>query len=246
MKIVIHPKYAYLSDFIHRIPSLFEQEGTIIYVGRNLIKTFDVEGQVLNVKRFKRPHPLNRLVYTLFRPSKARRAYTYALRLLEKGIETPEPVAYILCKEGGVLGWSYFISIQVPASYHTLYEISQGPLVENEDVFQALGGYTAHLHQKGVYHKDYSPGNILYRRDCKGVRFVLIDINRMSFGAVSLRRGCANFARIWGREAAFRILAESYADTLRVDRERCVRLVLRYRKTFWHRYARKHPVKFEM
>lgn len=246
MSAVIHPDYAYLSDFIHRVPAIFEREGEVVYAGRNLIKTYQVGGLTLNVKRFKRPHPLNSLVYTWLRPPKAKRAYAYALRLRGKGVDTPAPVAYILCKEGGLLSWSYFISLQVPASYHTLYEIGQGPLEEYADVFRALGAYTAQLHRKGIYHKDYSPGNILYRREREGIGFVLIDINRMSFGPVSLERGCANLARIWGREAAFRIMAASYADALRADRAACTELVLRYRKSFWHRYAKKHPVKFEM
>ncbi len=247
MKVVIHPDYIHLARFINRIPGIFEREGTVIYEGRNLIKVFQVNGMTLNVKRFRKPAYPNRLIYTFIRPPKAVRAYEYALRLLSKGIDTPAPVAFILCMEGGLLSWSYFVSIQLPDSFQTLYRLGMDPLEENEDVFRALGTYTARLHRSGVYHKDYSPGNILYRRDSSGeIRFVLIDINRMRFGPVSLRRGCANFARIWGCAAAFGILAESYADTLHVDRALCADLVFRYRQRFWTRYARKHPVKFEL
>ena len=243
---MINPAYARLHDFVWRLPEVFEREGKTIYEGRNWLKVFEVDGLLLNVKRFRRPILLNRVIYTWFRPSKAKRAYTYASRLLSKGFDTPVPVAYILCSSGGLLDWSCFISLQVPDAFHTLYEVGQGPVEKYKNVFVALGRYTALLHKKGVYHKDYSPGNILYREERDGVRFVLIDINRMSFGPVSLRRGCANFARIWGSEAAFRMMAESYAETLGVDRARCVELVLRYRNRFWKRYARKYPVKFKL
>ena len=69
----------------------------------------------------------------------------------------------------------------------------------------------AELHEAEVYHADFSPGNVLYDRTEEGVRFSLIDINRMYFGPVSLKRGCANFSRLWGREAAFHLMAETYA-----------------------------------
>lgn len=246
MKIIINPAYQHVADFVNHIPTIFEREGTLIYEGRNLIKVFQVAGLELNVKRFKKPNCLNRLIYTFFRSSKATRSYEYAMALLSKDTATPAPIAYILCTEGGLLSWSYFISIQIPATYQTLYKIGQSPIEENEDIFRALGVYTAHLHQKGIYHKDYSPGNILYSREPVGVKFFLIDINRMSFGPVSLKQGCANFARIWGKNEAFRILVESYADTLQLDRKLCVAIAFRYRQRFWKHYAKKYPVKFEM
>lgn len=246
MNIVIHPQYEYLTDFIRRLPSLFEKGGTTIYDGRNRIKVFEVDGLLLNVKRFRKPIWANRLIYTFFRPPKAKRAYEYALKLRAREVETPDPVAFILCHEDGFLSWSYFVSLQVPDIYHTLYEVGQGPIEENADIFEALGAYTARLHQKGIFHKDYSPGNILYRRAWGGARFVLIDINRMSFGKVSLKQGCANFARIWGGEQAFRILAESYAKALGADTALCQKWIFHYRQRFWKRYARKHPIVFEM
>ena len=139
MNIVIHPQYEYLTDFIHRLPAFFEKEGTTIYDGRNRIKVFQVDGLLLNVKRFRKPILINRLIYSLLRAPKAKRSYEYALRLREKGIDTPEPIAYILCEEKGLLSWSYFISFQMPETYHTLYEAGQGPIEENSELFRALG-----------------------------------------------------------------------------------------------------------
>lgn len=246
MKVVICSKYEYLVDFIKNIPSTFEQEGTTIYEGRNTIKVFHVRGLTLNVKRFKKPIYVNRLIYTFIRLPKAVRSYNYAFKLLAKGIETPTPIAYILCFEKGLLSWSYFVSIQISDSYQTLYKVGQGSVKENEDIFRELGIYTALLHQKGIYHKDYSPGNILYCRKSGYVHFILIDINRMSFGPVSLKKGCANFARIWGKKAAFEILAENYAKALHVDKSICIKLILYYRQRFWKRYAKKHPIMFDM
>ena len=72
MNIVIHPQYEYLTDFIHRLPAFFEKEGTTIYDGRNRIKVFQVDGLLLNVKRFRKPILINRLIYSLLRAPKAK------------------------------------------------------------------------------------------------------------------------------------------------------------------------------
>ena len=44
-------------------------------------------------------------------------------------------------------------------------------------------------------HRDYSPGNILFDKIDGEYHFMLVDINRMSFGKISIDMGCANFAR---------------------------------------------------
>ena len=104
----------------------------------------------------------------------------------------------------------------------------------------------AKLHEAEVYHADFSPGNVLYDRTEEGVKFSLIDINRMHFGPVSLKRGCANFSRLWGREAAFRLMAETYAESRHFDKAECLRWILYYRNRFWKRYALKHEIEFEL
>lgn len=62
---------------------------------RNVIKIFDVEGVAINIKSFKIPNSINKVAYRYFRKSKARRSYEYATILLEKGIGTPQPMAFL-------------------------------------------------------------------------------------------------------------------------------------------------------
>lgn len=243
MKIVIHPHYRRFSSFIHTLPERFDREGVTIYKARNEIKVFEVEGVKLNVKRFKVPHFINRIAYTFFRPSKVLRSYTYALEIEKRGGDTPPAVGYILFKKGGLIHTSYFISLQY--DYEPMYKPGQLPLAENADLFEAVARYTASLHAKGIYHADYSPGNILYKRTAEGIRFCLVDINRMCFGPVSVRKGCANFARLWGGEDVFRLMARAYAEARGADPACCTRWVLEARTRFWKRYARRHEVCFK-
>lgn len=246
MRCVVNPAYRQFEDFIQQIAQIFEDEGRTIYKARNEIKVFKVNGLVLNVKRYRVPLIFNRIIYSFFRWPKARRAYEYALRLLDKGFDTPVPIAYQLIYTGGLLGYSYFISLQLPSSYNTMYEVGKHPARENADLFQAFGVYVGRLHEAGVYHADLSPGNILYYCKGKDIHFSLVDINRMRFVSVPLRKGCANFARLWGREEAFRIMAKAYAETRHFDVTECCRWVLYYRNRFWKKYALRHTVEFEL
>ena len=73
MKVVINPKYNFLTDFIYHLPGCFFKDGETIYQGRNILKKYDIQGYRLIVKRFKRPNIINQIVYSFFRRSKARR-----------------------------------------------------------------------------------------------------------------------------------------------------------------------------
>ena len=74
MKVVVHPKYQWASDFIASLPCRFSQEGEMLYQGRNLVKRFEWQGHTFIVKRYKRPKLIQRLAYTFWRKSKAERA----------------------------------------------------------------------------------------------------------------------------------------------------------------------------
>ena len=76
--------------------------------------------------------------------------------------------------------------------------------------------------------------------------FSLVDINRMHFGEVDIKKGCANFARLWGQTPFFILLGKEYARSRGMDEEECVRLILHYRKKFWNRYRRRHQVWFQL
>lgn len=243
--IIINPAYEYLRGFIESLPVRFENEGETIYASRNIIKVMSADGLELNVKRYGIPAFFNRIIYSLFRTPKGKRAYIYPQRLLSKGFETPTPVAYIEQKVGGVIGHSYFISLQVPYR-RKFYEFGDADVNTCRDIVIAFARYTAALHEAGIMHKDYSPGNILFD-ELDGVwHFSLVDINRMYFGEVSVKKGCANFARLWGQKAFFTLLAQEYAIARGADREQCVEWVLAYRKRFWKAFQRRHSFGFHL
>ena len=85
MKVVINPKYNFLTDFIYHLPGCFFKDGETIYQGRNILKKYDIQGYRLIVKRFKRPNINKPDCIFFFRRSKARRSFDYSLEVQKRG-----------------------------------------------------------------------------------------------------------------------------------------------------------------
>ena len=79
-KCIINPKYASLTPFVEELPKKFDREGMLIYDSRNKVRVMKVDDEKIVVKRFHRSPFHQRFDYTFRRPSKAKRAYTFALK----------------------------------------------------------------------------------------------------------------------------------------------------------------------
>ena len=245
---LINPKYKHLQEWLEQLPEQFEQLGEVIYDRRNQLRVIEApDGTLVNAKRYCVPRQPNRLVYSLgIRPPKGKRAFLYPARLLERGIDTPEPIAYIEQRNVlGLLKECYFVSIQLPLG-HTLYEFGDAKEGTYEEMAQELGRFTAMMHDREVLHLDYSPGNILWDKDGEGYHFAVVDINRMRFGKVGMKEGCANLCRLWGPKRFVELTARHYANARGFDEDEAVRLTLAARTAFWTRYSRRHPVDFPL
>ena len=236
IKIVINPPYEPLRRQITAIPADFSVTGDVIYQARNELR--NINGLI--VKRYRRPILINRFAY-LLRSPKAVRAYQNAIRLQALGVPTPTPVAYILTYTNQLLDFSYLITDCCPYS-HRMYEFGEEPITGKEAVLQAFGQFTAMLHAKGVYHLDYSPGNILWEGNEKeGFRFSLLDINRMTFQTVSEENGYRNFHRLWNTEEGMRIIARAYAQARGFDPAYAEKRVVYHWRAFWNRQRSTFP-----
>ena len=145
-------------------------EGEIIDNRRNILRLTD--GVV--VKQFKTPGLLRGIWYGLFGTSKARRSYENALRL--EGM-TPKPIAYREVRICGILRESWY-ACQLSECPYTFIDLIQHPEMPNRaQILYAIGRFTAQLRRMGVWHRDYSQGNILFNAD--GSKIEVIDLNRI-------------------------------------------------------------------
>lgn len=240
MKIVINPAYAVLNKFITEIPVLFEQEGELVYIARNQLRHYSVEEYDVIVKRYKKPHLINRIAYTFFRPSKAKRAYEYALKLLELGIDSPAPIAYIEEYTCGLLTHGYFVSIY-EKEYSLIRELMAGTQ-KDAALLKELSFYIADLHNKGVLHLDMSPGNILYKKKGNNFHFTLIDINRMQFlPSISKEKRFKSFKRLSENESVLTAVARFYAAAAGLNETESIEKINRYSLKFFSARKRSKP-----
>ncbi len=181
MKLVVNPKYEHLTGFLSQIPAGTVEAEEVYKRNRNLVTRVSHEGIDMVVKQFKTPSNLNRLIYTWLRRSKAQRSFEFAQKLLAAGIDTAEPIAYIEIKQSGLFRTGYFISRFI--GHKLLFKIDVHPfdIGANEGLIRDFAQFTADMHAKHIFHKDYNSGNIFYHKEGDHYEFSLIDINRMRF-----------------------------------------------------------------
>jgi serine/threonine protein kinase len=228
MDITINPNFQQLKPFIDNISEIFNSTGELIYTGRNQLKAYHVDGYDIIVKSFKKPHLFNRLVYTLFRPSKAKRSYEHAFELLRRGIGAPESIAFIEEKKGGLLNRSYYISIY-EKGYAEIRKQMLGQDVDSDFINQ-LVKFIAKMHDNGVLQKDLSPGNILWKRNGEAIDFILVDINRTVYfdHPLSKEMRYRNFDRISDNQEIVNLLATEYAKVSSLDEKESLEKINKY------------------
>lgn len=207
-----------LRGFVEHLPEAFRTQGSVVYSDRNVIKRFDVAGRVLVVKRFKRPNLVQKVAYSFFCKGKARRAFEHGLELLRRGIDTPQPVAYLELKRAGLLYDSFYVSLW--DGHQPIVKLIDGQADFDRQLVRDFALFAARLHRLGILHHDLNSTNTLYERQADGhYTFSVIDINRMDFydGLPPLKECLENITRFTGNMQLFGYFLWFYADTLAAD-----------------------------
>ncbi|MBR2637337.1 MAG: hypothetical protein IKD40_00640 [Bacteroidaceae bacterium] len=232
MKIFIHPSYIFLKSELLRIVREGYSPDKVYSNKRNLVEKVTIAGKPYVIKRFKRPTLANCFIYTFFRKTKAQRAYEYALMLLERGVKTPFPVAYIEVKKNGFFHTGYLITEYM--DYPTLSEFRPDNLPNDElmKLQSSFIDFTIGLQEKRILPLDYNPGNIFYYyNSAKGCyEFALTDINRMRFGYVPWTRDTMRSFEQFGisTEHLYKFMLE-YSKERGVDIDFCMYQFLSFR-----------------
>lgn len=232
IKLVLHPEFESLRSFAENLPDTFGASGDIVYQARNCLKKFSVNNEEVVVKSFKKPHIINRIAYTFFRKSKAERSYEYSLRLLEEGIGTPEPVGYIEVRSFGLLSKSYFIN-RYASGYQHIREQMFGRDIP-DGFFDGFVSLISKMHNKGILHKDLSPGNVLFKVQHNKIDFKVIDINRMAFKErLTFDERCENFCRLTQNNEILSAIADKYISENNMNTRETMEKIFWYNKKFF-------------
>lgn len=195
--------------------------GEIIYAKRNILRRH--KGFIS--KQFATPSMWRGMIYGWFCKSKARRSYEYAQQL--DGL-TPYPIAYREVRYCGVLRDSWY-ACQASECKYTFNDLIHNKSFPNrEQILQAIGCFTAELYQRGVYHQDYSGGNILFNED--GSKIEVIDLNRIKFYRhMPLKKGLRMFERLNIDKEALSILGAAFAQSLNLDKDYVINYITTHR-----------------
>jgi hypothetical protein len=191
----------------------FDLKGNLFGDGeRNKIKLFELDGKTINIKSFKIPNLINKIAYKYFRKSKARRSFEYATALLEKGIGTPEPIAYFENYGFAGLMDSYYVSehLQCDLTFRELVEIPDYP--DHENILRQFVKFSFDLHQKGIEFLDHSPGNTLIKKVAENqYAFFLVDLNRMNFhDSMDFDLRMKNLSRLTPKKEMIAVMSDEY------------------------------------
>ena len=241
MKYQLHPTYQHLLPLVNYIEDYFQNATEVLHAERNEIRSVKFNDEDYVIKSFKIPNIINRFAYSYLRASKAKRSYQYSLKLGEA--TCPDPVAYIEEFQSGGLSRSYFIS------RHFHYDFTIRPLLDDDgfdnrtEILQKFAEFTYGLHQRGILHRDYSPGNILIKKHLDHYQFNIIDVNRMQFKTLTLQDRLTNFARLMVDDATMKVILDRYAEIINKSEREILAKALEYRDQFAHRRRLKNKLR---
>lgn len=177
MKTIVNSHYTGSSSYIASIPSFFSNLETILHHGRNEIRLTVHMGERLVVKKYCTSSIFKQLIVTIG-GSKAKKAYLNALRLTERGIETPFPIAYIEERDRiGLITKSYLVTAftGMKPIYNEMNEFGEF----NKPLMKDFAQFAAKLHKNGIIHNDLNSTNVRWQRHDGHYSFCVIDTNRM-------------------------------------------------------------------
>lgn len=212
-------------EFLKNIRSNFKASEKSIHKARNEIKVVAFQNKSLVVKSFRVPNLINKIIYTFFRSSKAKKSYDNSIKIREF---TPQPVGYIEFRQNGLIFDSYFVSENFTYDFTIREPLLDNNYPDRENIFKEFARFTYNLHQNNIFHLDYSPGNILIKKENEKYVFKIVDINRMVFKKLSLDESLSNFKMLWAKDDDMRIIVEEYAKLSNQSNEYCISKAIYY------------------
>jgi len=224
-KYTINKEFHNFKDLLLNIKESFYKEDSHIHKARNELKVISYNSLELVVKSFKIPNIINKIAYTFYRDSKAKKSYEYSIKI---GNFTPLPIGYIEFYEHGLLAESYFVAEEFKYDFTIREPLLDANFTDRENIFQAFAKFTYELHENEILHKDYSPGNILIKKEADNYIFKIVDINRMEFHALTPDERLQNFDKLWAKDEDLTIIIQEYAKIAGLNEQESVKKALHY------------------
>jgi serine/threonine protein kinase len=244
MNIHLSPASKFEEKEILELIAGFHKSGKKVGKGdRNTIKNFQLGDQLVTIKAFKVPNLINKIVYRFFRKSKAVRSFDNATFLLNNGIGTPKPIAYLEEIKLLTFGKSYYVSDFIDADLTYRELIREPDYPDRENILRQFTRFTYDLHESGILFKDHSPGNTLIVKRGDAYDFYLVDLNRMDFKTLNFEERIRNFTRLTSKEDMVAIMSDEYAKLAPWSYDEIYGLMWSRTQIFQKKFYRKKHIK---
>ncbi|RLA64190.1 MAG: hypothetical protein DRQ78_06215 [Epsilonproteobacteria bacterium] len=211
-------------DLAKNIRKYFREASKSLYDARNQLKVLSYLDEDVVIKSFKIPHIINKFAYGFFRDSKAKKSYENSLKIAEF---VPKAIGYAEVRKYGLLYDSYFICEKFEYDFTIREPLTKKEFKDKNAIFKALALFTYKLHEKGVEHLDYSPGNVLIKKVNDTYMFKIIDVNRMNFKKFTQSERLENFAKLWAKDEELTVIIKAYATLIDMDEKKAVTIALK-------------------
>ena len=241
----INDKYFSFQEKINLCIKNFDREGKLIKDSRNTVKVFRIDDLYINIKKFKRPSFINRLVYSFFRSTKACRSFLYANKLLHYNILTPDPIAYIENSKYYLLDDSFYVCKNIDYDFDMKHVFENKELEQRDKLIKKFVLFTHKLHENGIMFLDHSRSNTLVKKHNDDFRFYLIDLNRMKFKPLSIEERLKNFRRLKLNDEILEKVSGFYSEIVNIEKQIIFDKIKKYSDDFENgRKCRKRLKKF--
>ena len=228
----INDKYFSFQEKINLFIKNFNQQGELIKDSRNTVKVFKIDDLQINIKRFKRPNFVNRLVYSFFRSTKACRSFLYANKLLDYDILTPDPIAYFENSKCFILNDSFYVCKNIDYDFDMKHVFENKQLESRDKLIKKFVLFTHKLHENGVIFLDHSTSNTIIKKVDGDYKLFLIDLNRMKFKKMTFEDRLKNFKRLNLSDDSIKKVSHFYSEIVNVNKDLIFEKIKKYSYNF--------------
>lgn len=215
IKLQINQQFNDLKTEIENLEGLFAGSAESIHKARNELRIVTLQDKRYVLKAFKVPGFPASAIYGLLRASKAYKSYHNSILLKDYA---PCPVAYMEQRQGVLLQQSYYLSEAFDYDFTIREPLLDAAFPDRDQILRGFARFSLKLHNDGFFHRDYSPGNILVKRDGDEFIFKVVDVNRLSISALSDTDRARGFAKLWATPEDLAVIAEEYALHMKVGK----------------------------
>ena len=239
----INDKYFSFQEKINLCVKNFNHEGDLIKDSRNTVKVFKIDDLYINIKRFKRPNFINRLIYSFFRSTKACRSFLYANKLLDYNILTPDPIAYIENSKYFILDDSFYICENIDYDFDMKHVFENKQLESRDKLIKKFVLFTHKLHENRVMFLDHSTSNTIIKKVGSDYKLFLIDLNRMKFKKMNFEDRLKNFRRLNLSDDSIKKVSHFYSEIVNINKDLIFEKIKKYSHNFQTNREKRKKIK---